>query len=171
MKHKETTKVLITGPESTGKSTIATFIANHWGGTLIPEYARTYLKERGPSYVQADLLQIAKQHYKQIENEEKESIKLVLDTYLINIKIWSEYKYDNCDPWITTEVQKLSFDYIFLTQPDVPWSYDPLRENEFSREEIFILYKEQLDRLKLEYILLESDEKLREEQVSSILKI
>ena len=171
MKHKEATKVLITGPESTGKSTIANFAANHWGATLIPEYARTYLEEKGPMYVQEDLLHIAKEHKKQIIQAEVNSTKLVLDTYLLNIKIWSEYKYGNCNPWINTELQKLNVDYILLTQSDVPWSYDPLRENELNREELFVLYKEELDKLKLEYMLLESDKKLREEQVRDILKM
>ena len=87
-------KIIVTGPESCGKTTLSQALSNHFRIPFSKEYAREYLQELGRDYSQEDLITIAK---KQLEFEQ--DIQL-LDTDLITIKIWSNYKYSSCDKWI-----------------------------------------------------------------------
>jgi len=162
-------KILITGPESTGKTTIASYISSQWKGLLVSEFARDYLEKNGPQYQYEDLLTIAKEHCRIVEQLERDHHQLVLDTYLLNIKIWSEFKYDKVDLWIVDKLQDMSFEHVLLTKADVPWSFDPLRENENNRDDLFALFQDEMSRLKWEYTVLESNEELRKEQVTRLL--
>lgn len=161
--------ILVTGPESTGKSTISQFIADEFGATLIPEYARIYLEEHGPDYNQQDLLHIAKHHYASYK-EASASKLIVLDSFLLNIKIWSEYKYGSCDPWILDKYNENAFDLVFLCTPEVGWVDDPLRENPNNRNELLDIFKSELKTIQQEYVVLESDRKRREEQVKLVIQ-
>ncbi len=160
--------ILVTGPESTGKSTISQFIAEEFGATLIPEYARAYLEEHGSDYNQQDLLHIANRHYT-LYKEASASKLIVLDSFLLNIKIWSEYKYGSCDPWILDKYNDITFDMVLLCTPAVGWVTDPLRENPNNRDELLDIFKSELEAIHLEYVVLESDRKLREKQVQVLL--
>ena len=96
----QTEVIVITGPESSGKTTLATQLSAHWTCPCVAEVARSYLKDK-ISYQQSDLLEIAKQ---QQDNESailsKRPGRIVCDTDLLVIMIWSEVKYGGCDPWI-----------------------------------------------------------------------
>ncbi len=136
-------KIVITGPESTGKTSIVNFLSTELNTIKIDEYARTYLEKTKGKYQYEDLLIIAKH---QIEQEEKcSATKLnILDTDLITIKIWSEYKYGKCDPWIITQINERQYDYYLLCYPDINWEYDPLRENPNDLKSLFVLYENEL---------------------------
>lgn len=161
-------KILVTGPESTGKTTISQFIATEYGASLIPEYARTYLEQNGSDYKQEDLVHIAKQHYALYKQISEQKL-IVLDSFLLNIKIWSEYKYGSCDPWILSKYDDIPFDHVLLCTPEIGWVDDPLRENPHDREELFDLFKSELQAMQQEYVILVPDRKGREEQVKEIL--
>ena len=94
-------KIVITGPESTGKSTLTKQLAAHFKVDMVNEYARTYLQNLTTEYTQSDLTEIA---IGQISLEDKASKSnskfIVCDTSLEVIKIWSEFKYGSCDPFI-----------------------------------------------------------------------
>lgn len=160
--------ILVTGPESTGKSTISQFIADEYEAELITEYARTYLSKNGPGYTQEDLLTIAKHHYELYTNRDKKDI-CVCDSFLLNIKIWSEYKYGSCDPWIIEHVTSIKFDLVLLTSTDIPWAADPLRENPLNRDELFMIFKKELDAIGQQYVVLKSDKEAREKQVKQLI--
>ena len=72
------------------------------------------------------------------------------DTDLITIKIWSDYKYQKCDDWITQKInsQKKEKRIYILCKPDLPWEYDPQRKNKDSRDELFNTYKKELIKIK-----------------------
>lgn len=143
---------VFTGPESSGKTTLAMEIAKIKEGVFVPEYAREYLAKLGKEYVEEDLLLIAKGQYKLQEEAKKNSEKRIcFDTDLLTIKIWSEVKYGRCDEWILDRLYSNPNAFYILCKPDFPWEYDELRENPTDREELFNLYQKELESLNLPY--------------------
>src|SRR6187402_1758917 len=90
-------KVAIIGPECTGKSELSQYLADHFNTEWVPEYARAYLDKLRRPYTQDDLLKIA---HGQLRLEDEYTIDannfLICDTNLYVIKIWSMFKYGNC---------------------------------------------------------------------------
>jgi NadR type nicotinamide-nucleotide adenylyltransferase len=123
-------KVVIIGPESTGKSTLAQGLSAYFDCLWVPEYARRYLEEKKENYEYSDLLAIAKG---QIDLEDKlaQSAKelLICDTNLHVIQVWSDHKFGTSDPWILDQIQKRRYDFYLLTDIDIPWEDDPQREH------------------------------------------
>ena len=150
--------IVITGPESSGKTTLTKAIAKALNTDYTEEYAREYLNSN-TSYKQEDLLLIAQG---QLQKEKANANPIAIhDTDLITIKIWSEYKYNQCDPWILEQIeQQKSKDRIYLLcKPDIPWEADPLRENPSNRAELFKIYKKELEYLGHDYFVV--DERVR----------
>lgn len=143
-------KIIITGPECSGKTTLCKALSKHFKIPLSKEYARQYLKVIKKNYTQKDLLIIAKTQLKY----EKESA--ILDTDLITIKIWSNEKYGKCDKWILEEInkQKNKNRIYLLCKPDLPWQEDPLRENPKDRMRLFEIYKKELSNLGHNYHII-----------------
>lgn len=164
-------KIVIIGPESTGKTTLCEQLAQHYHTVWCKEFARTYLHENGTSYSLADLLLIAKgqlaleDHYistflninkksndllesKYFETSNSKLINPVspifFDTDLYVIKVWSEYVFGSCDFFILDQIVKRKYDAYLLCNIDLPWVKDELREypNEKPRQELFSMYKD-----------------------------
>ena len=97
-------KIIVTGPESSGKTTLCKALSEHYNLPFTKEFAREYLTDLGKNYLQEDLLEIAKG---QLEDEQlitnNQQISLH-DTDLITLKIWSDYKYGNCTNWILEQI-------------------------------------------------------------------
>lgn len=165
-------KIVFTGPECSGKTTISKAIAQPLNAKWIPEYARTYLDTLDRPYEEKDLLEIAKGQQKQELLAAKGGTSfLVCDTSLLVIKIWSDYKYGRCHPWIQKQLTDSPPTLYFLCSPDIPWEADPLREHPAQRMELFEIYKKELKELKSPYILLKGDKELRVAEVRKILAI
>ena len=148
-------RVAITGPESTGKSMLAEHLANHYKTVWVPEYARAYLGEIKRPYGESDILEIAKG---QVLAEAK-MIPLAdriifCDTELIVTKIWSEVKYQCCDPWILDNILQQGYDLYLLCDIDLPWEYDPLREHPHMRAGLFELYRRELTDRKFPFAVI-----------------
>ncbi len=167
-------KIVITGPESTGKTTLSTALANHFGCQRVEEYARQYIDQLDRPYQATDLLAIARG---QLDLEE-EAIKkggdlLVCDTDLLTIKIWSEFKYGHCDPWILDQIHQREYDWYFLCGTDVPWTFDPQREHPEQREELFAIYNQELRDFRKGFMELYGNEAKRAtkaiEQIDALL--
>lgn len=162
-------KIVLTGPESTGKTSLAKTLADHFEATWVPEYAREYLNQLSRPYVFTDLLEIAKAQLQLEETyAQKEERYLFCDTSLVVLKIWSEYKYGKCDPWILEQLQVRSYDLYFLCGDDVPWEYDPLREHPTQRAALYELYKTTLEDLGVRFVELRGSltERLKKASVS-----
>ena len=162
-------KIAITGPESTGKSTISKALAEHFQVHWFPEYARDYLTPREGKYDYDDLKIIAQ------EQEEKRSSKKIADhvvfydTENLVIQIWAEYKYGKVDPFITKLVQRQEFDHYFLASPEgMAWEYDPLRENPVERKALFIHYKSAVESHNFPHTILTGDANERIEKAINI---
>ena len=154
--------VVITGPESCVKTSLARQLADRWRAPLVNEVAREYLREKD-SYQKSDLLEIAKLQYAMEQEEAALSPeKLVCDTDLLVILIWSEIKYGSCDPWICETFencfnQKLLTRHYILCDPKMPWQPDRLRENSNNRDELFAIYLKKLTDYKLSYSIVRGE--------------
>lgn len=146
-------KIAITGPESSGKSTLAQLLASKFKGKLIPEYAREYLEKSQGKYSIIDLDQIALGQIK-MWKENEDSNLIFCDTEMLVMKIWSEYKYNTCSELILNQLEKQNFDHYFLCSPDIPWEEDPLREHSNERESLFKIYINELKFNKLPFTIV-----------------
>ena len=122
-------RILILGPESTGKSTLTEDLATHFCEPWVPEFAREYLEKIDRPYRYEDLLEIAKGQVK-AEDELAETTEkfLFVDTDLRVIHVWSEHRFGKTDPWVSDQIKERKYDLILLTDTDLPWTPDPLRE-------------------------------------------
>ncbi|MFN5188892.1 MAG: AAA family ATPase [Chitinophagia bacterium] len=152
-------KIVVLGPESTGKSTLCSALAAHYQTIWTPEYARAFLSKNGTKYTYDDLLTIAKG---QIQKEEealaslnkntvdqptpKISNKLILDTDMYVMKVWCEYVFNNCHHYILEQINQRSYDLYLLCDIDLPWAADEMREypDAGPRIELFTIYRELL---------------------------
>ena len=152
---KDIKKIVIIGPESTGKSSLCAALANHYKTVWAKEYAREYLEKNGKDYVFEDLYKIA---VGQLEEEAdalnrlkikaKENIEMpvFIDTDLHVIKIWSEFVFNKCDNRILTQITKQYYNLYLLCDVDLPWIADKLREypDVRVRQKLFHYYKEEM---------------------------
>jgi NadR type nicotinamide-nucleotide adenylyltransferase len=122
-------RILILGPESTGKSTLAEDLSNRFGEPWVPEFAREYLEKISRHYQYEDLVKIGEG---QVALEDKLAEKaenyLFCDTDLRVIHIWSQHRFGKTDEWVLDEIGRRKYNLILLTDTDLPWTPDPLRE-------------------------------------------
>jgi len=169
----EVKRVAIVGPECTGKTQLARFLAQHYQTAWVPEYARTYIETLKRPYEKQDLTVIAKGQIKlQNELEAKAHKLLICDTTLLVIKIWSEFNYGDCDPEILKEMSNQRYDLQLLTYIDVPWEDDPQREHPHQRERLFDIYKSELVNSRSHFVEIRGEEYTRRQMaIAAIDKI
>jgi len=156
-------RIAITGPESTGKSTLAESLAAHFKGVFIPEYARTYLEQKPGKYTLKDVETIARKSIEISANFENAADKfLFYDTDLLVCKVWSEFVFGSSSDWLKEAVKNQHFDHTFLMDIDLPWQEDPLREHPHKRRELFEIYKQELIQLNRPFTIISGLEQERE---------
>lgn len=129
-------KIVVIGPESTGKSTLCAALAAHYNSIWCPEYARNFLMQHGTQYSYDDLLTIAKGQLAQedayahalLTDETKTSKYLFIDTDMYVMKVWCEFVFGKCHTWILDQITERKYDLYLLCKPDLPWVKDELRE-------------------------------------------
>ena len=147
-------KIVIIGPESTGKSTLCGQLARHYQTVWCREYAREYLLKHGTNYTYDNLLTIARG---QIALEDKaiasvldvakdtvDSPPLFIDTNMYVMKVWCEFVFDKCHQWIIEQIVNRQYDLYLLCNTDLPWMKDELREypDLDTRERLYYMYKD-----------------------------
>jgi len=159
-------KIIVTGPESSGKTILCKALSIHFKIPYSEEFARGFLDQLDGNYKKDDLLKIAKGQLNSEENTQ------LLDTDLITIKIWSKYKYGSCDKWILEQIerQKSEKRFYLLCTPDIPWQADKQRENPKDREKLFKIYKTELANLGHNYFVVEGKGRV-EKSISKILNL
>jgi nicotinamide riboside kinase len=150
-------KIVIIGPESTGKSTLCSELATHFHTVWCPEYAREYLLKYGTDYSFEDLAVIASGQLK-LEEEYVEKVRksesqkvgkpertddnssnpglpesrtsglLFLDTDMYVMKVWCEFVFGKCHRFVLDEIVQRKYDLYLLCNTDLPWVKDELRE-------------------------------------------
>ena len=163
-------KIIFTGPESTGKTTICQEMADYFQCPWVSEFAREYLQEIDRPYKEEDLLAIAKGQWEREEKiRELNGPFLFCDTSMLVIKIWSNHKYGKCHPWINNKLEQEIPTLYFLCSPDFPWDPDPMREHPLIRNQLFDLYESELKKLGFSYHILAGNNAKRSAEVVEIL--
>jgi nicotinamide riboside kinase len=170
----ELIKIALFGPESTGKTTLAMQLADYYQTAWVPEFARDYLQEKWDKDQSIctidDMLPIA---YGQtaLENESllRANKYLFCDTNLMVTKVFSEVYYNYCDPLLDKAAQEHEYDLFFLTDIDVPWEKDDLRDSPNERESVFTVFKQTLITNNKPFITLSGDKNLRLKKATAII--
>ena len=148
-------RVVLAGPECTGKSTLTAHLARRFAAPAAPEYARLYLEARGPAYDYELLRDLARQHLAwQRERVPESAPQGVFDTDLINYKIWCEVVFGRCHGEILAALDREANHVYLLCAPDLPWEPDPLRENPHDRPALFERHRSEIERLGRPYVVV-----------------
>jgi len=166
--------IVVTGPESCGKTTLAEALSHRLSLPLVPEFARMYLNDLGRNYAENDLPIIATgQINYEKEASESATRAVVCDTDVLTIRIWQEFKYGRPSERINELMTDRSDRFYLLCAPDLPWQPDPQRENPEDREELFRWHISLLDRIGARYAIISGNGPARTEAalkvISSIL--
>lgn len=142
-------KVVIIGPESTGKSTLSLMLAQKYDTYWVPEYAREYLLKHGTNYQFGDLQNIMKGQLELEERITRQAMAegkefIFFDTDMQVIRVWSEFVFNRCDNQTLNEIVHRKYDLYLLCNTDLPWVKDELREypDEITRKKLFYYYKD-----------------------------
>ncbi len=157
---KKRTHIVITGPESSGKTTLSRHLARHYGSYWVPEFARPYLSGLGRAYQPSDLLAIAQGQWLWERYALARPGELLFsDTSLLVLKVWSDYRYGTTDDWILEHLRGYPPAGYLLCAPDLPWEADPQRENPHDREVLFDRYRRELERLSAPFVIIRGEDK------------
>lgn len=162
-------KILITGPECSGKTTLSLQLAHEFKSTLISEYAREYLNALNRPYNISDLDQMCKGQLEKEDEITNRTKLLICDTGPEVIKIWSEYKYGSCSREIRQAFESRSYDLTLLCKPEMDWEPDPLREHATERDNIFSLYEDLLQSSHRNHIVIEGNQEKRKKKASGLI--
>jgi NadR type nicotinamide-nucleotide adenylyltransferase len=171
-------KIVLFGPESTGKTTLSELLARHYNSVWVREYARRYLQNKWNNERKTcenkDLIPIAIGQMK-LENElvEKADKVLICDTDLLETKVYSEEYYGGfVDPELDKAALQNHYELYLLTYIDTPWEADDLRDRPEQRKEMFNAFENTLKKYNKPYVLLKGDVKMRlERAIKAIDKI
>lgn len=128
-------KIVIIGPESTGKSSLCEQLSAHFKTQWVREYAREYLLQYGTNYSFDDLLTIAKGQLQledtavaQLTTTHQQPSTLIIDTDMYVMKVWCEFVFEKCHHWILNKIVERKYDLYLFCNIDAPWVKDELRE-------------------------------------------
>lgn len=149
-------KIAVVGPESTGKSTMSAYLANHFGTVWVPEFARGYCENLNGDYTWQDEVNM---FYGQIELEKEMLPKaknglIICDTTFITIKIWSDQLFGKSPQEVLDKLPKHPYDLYLLLDIDLPWEDDPLRDFPDMREHFMQVWHNELQALDANYTVI-----------------
>jgi NadR type nicotinamide-nucleotide adenylyltransferase len=155
-------KIAVTGPESTGKSTLVEELAAHYKAAYVPEYCRAYLEEKDRAWTFEDVPIIAKGQLQAEDEAVKENDGLIFfDTEMVAIKVWLALYGKECPEWIVQEIKQREYDLVLLTDIDLPWIADDQRSNPNDRVELLRLFKQNLESFGINYYIIQGQGEIR----------
>jgi nicotinamide riboside kinase len=165
--------IVLTGPECTGKSTLAKQLAAYYHAVYIPEYAREYIQNLCRPYNYEDILHIAATQVRQKNEQSQRPDRIVfLDTYLVITKVWMDLLYKTHPAWIEEELRCHGIGLYLLCNLDIAWEPDRVRENGGQmREKLFNLYKHELEQYDLNYEIISGIGAARLQQAIRVVDI
>jgi NadR type nicotinamide-nucleotide adenylyltransferase len=152
-------RIVITGPESTGKTSLCLHLASVYNTIYIPEFARKYISDLKSPYTYCDVLNIALEQVK-LERMASQSCDgfVFFDTWLIITKIWFREVYSKYPSWIDEKLNEIKIDLFLLCAPDIAWVADSVRENGGQRRfYLFDEYEKEIKKLNAEYRVIRGD--------------
>ena len=145
-------KIAITGPESTGKSTLSEQLASHYYTVWVPEFARTYIGSLNRDYTIDDIETIARGQLQLDQQLQTRAATLpISDTDLLVLKIWSEHAFGRTPQFIVEKLQQQDYNLYLLMGVDLPWEPDPQREHPHLRQYFYDWYKRELEALQVPF--------------------
>ena len=139
-------KIVITGAESTGKSTLAERLAKHFQAKWMPEFSRSYIEQLNRVYTYSDIETIARHQIAAEQNIDPDTHLIFFDTWLIITKVWFEFVYSKSPGWLHEFILQSNIGLFLVCDIDIPWIADPVREN--GGENRIILQNIYLDQIK-----------------------
>jgi len=165
-------KIAIIGPECTGKTTISKQLANYFKTQWIPEFAREYIQNLNRAYNYEDVEFIGRKQLEQLNATYDLTNKFIFfDTDLIITKVWFQVVYNKIPSWIDDAIITSKIDLYLLCNTDLPWMPDKVRENGGEmREKLFLMYKNEIEAIKIPYFIVKGEEKLRTENTINFIE-
>lgn len=163
-------KICFYGPESTGKSTLAKRMAEHYKTEWVPEVAREIVTTN--DFTVDDIIKIGKEQTERILEKTKTANKILFcDTDLITTQIYCRHYLKVVPPILFELEQQIKYDLYFLFEPDVPWVADGMRDlgDSTKRSEMFQIFKGELEKRNIEHVLVKGGWEEREETVKNKL--
>ncbi len=164
--------IVISGPESSGKSTLSKYLTSYFKINKSDEYARNYVERLGRKYEFKDVETIAKRQCASYlidkRNAEKGDI-VIYDTFLIITKVWFEEVYKKCPIWLDKAIRTYKPNLVLLCYPDLDWQADGVRENGDKREILFEKYRQELEYYNIDYKLVRGFGEERRKNALSII--
>lgn len=151
-------RVVLTGPESTGKSVLSQKLAAHFSTSYVEEYGRTYCERFGTDLTPLDFAHIAGGHLLREEEAARRANRvLICDTDLIVTQIWAEIYLDHCPQWILEMNHSRRYDLFLLLDTDIPWVDDGTRGYDHVREAQWERLREEMESRNLPYVQISGD--------------
>ena len=164
--------IVISGPESSGKTELAQDLSQRLGTVYVPEYAREYIENLRRPYTYSDVEKIA-EYQESEERSYKYKAKnglLIFDTWFIITKVWFDLVFGKCPEWIIPHIKSAKIDLFLVCDTDLPWVPDPVRENGGEkREQLFHLYCKEISSFGFKYEIVNGTGKTRMENAIKAL--
>ncbi len=156
-------KIAVLGAESTGKTWLCEKLAAYFNTVWVPEYAREYFNNSDIyNYNLNDLVVIARRQLEMEEEAAQHAQKLLFcDTTLITLKIWAELEFQSCPEFIAGNISAGSYHHYLITDNDIPWQKDALRQNKHSRELLLELNIKEVQKTGRPYSIISGGEEMR----------
>ncbi len=160
---------VVIGPESTGKTTLCEKLSAYFQCPWINEYARIYLEQKQESYDYDDVIHIAQKQIELENNAFAPNNILFIDTDLIITKVWLLHVYKQYSEWIDEYLRNVHRKAYLICYPDIPWQFDPLRENPHIRKFLFNWYVSEVEKLHIPYYIIKGIGQQRIDNAKAIL--
>ncbi|PJZ44492.1 AAA family ATPase [Leptospira brenneri] len=164
-------RIVLTGSESVGKTSLTQILAKHFQTNWIPEFAREYLESKENPMDESDFLPIARGHLlSEVEAAKTSNGILFLDTDLLTTKVYLERYYESEIPWLTERALGLKYESSLFLDIDIPWIQDQLRDLGEERESMRTRFLQAMKEANRDFYWIRGDYREREKQAIKIVK-
>ncbi len=163
--------IVLTGPESTGKSTLANYLSTQLRVPLLSDVSRAYVASMQDSYTESDVLEIARLIVEQEQQMLRTASFFVSDNCLVNIMIWLRYYRWEVPAWLQAEAELSAHKRYLLCATDLPWITDEQRQNEKDRHQLMEQFTTNLSVNRLTYKTISGSGEKRQQAAMDALSL